>query len=249
MAASETPSRKGRGLPASQVVLFLFPVLFIGVFTVVSYRQVSDLNERITEANEMQLDGLWAAQPGDSLVQGADYVNLQKWRSLAAMEHLAITKRYQQGGLLIIARIFTKYLGFLTGMIMAIAGAVFIIGRIREDESRISLSAAGKQASLRSTSPGVFFGVLGTVLMAMTILQHTDIGITDRPLYLHPYNNLLTGPPRGAAEDAAFLQALRDVQLEMGGDSSAGGPSNQVDTARQRDRAKSTVDPKDVTAP
>lgn len=240
-------------MPRSQLALFAFPALFIGIFTVMSYLQVSDLNERITASAGQDHDALWAAQPGDTLVGSTDYVNLQKWRSLAAMEHLAITKRYQQGGLLIIARIFTKYLGFLTGMIMAIAGAVFIIGRIREDESHISFSAGGRQASFRSTSPGLFFGVLGTVLMGMTILQHADIGITDRPLYLHPYNNLLTGPPRGAKEDAAFMEALLEEQRRMADDTSGARettlPGQPADTTGQHALQKRTVDPKEVTDP
>ncbi len=93
MAAPNTPPRNRSGMPRSQAVLFLFPVLFIGIFTVVSYRQVSDLNERITASVGQDIASVWAAQPGDSLAKGAQYVNLQKWRSLAAMEHLAITKR------------------------------------------------------------------------------------------------------------------------------------------------------------
>jgi len=191
-----------------QPVMIAIPVLLIGIFTVVSYLQVSDLNERITSSETMDLHSLWQKQPEDSVLTGANYMNLQRWRALTAMENMAMTKRYQQGGLLIITRIFTKYLGFLTGMIMAIAGAVFIIGRIKEDQSDLAIGSGDKTASLKSSSPGIIFGVLGTALMGMTIMQHTDIGIIDRPLYLHPLNTYLTSgqSKTGQVDIAALLQ-------------------------------------------
>ncbi len=48
MAATNPSPHNRPGMPRGQVVLFLFPVLFIGLFAVANYRQVSDLNERIT---------------------------------------------------------------------------------------------------------------------------------------------------------------------------------------------------------
>jgi hypothetical protein len=211
-----------------QPVMIAIPVLLIGIFTVVSYLQVSDLNERITSSETMDLHTLWQKQPEDSVLTGSDYMNLQRWRALTAMENMAMTKRYQQGGLLIITRIFTKYLGFLTGMIMAIAGAVFIIGRIKEDQSDLAIGTGDKTASLKSSSPGIIFGVLGTALMGMTIMQHTDIGIIDRPLYLHPLNTYLTsGQGQGGGLDIASM-----LQQEMSGgtgsEEGAGGPSNDM---------------------
>ena len=84
------------------------------------------------------------------------------------------------------SRIYTKYLGFFTGMIMAIVGAVFIIGKISEDKSEISGTANELiKFSIVSSSPGIIFGVLGTVLMLATILNHNEILIQDTPLYLN----------------------------------------------------------------
>jgi hypothetical protein len=70
-------------------------------------------------------------------------------------------------------------------MILAIVGAVFIIGKIREDTTNIEGSVADQtKLKLASSSPGVIFGVLGTILMLTTLLQHTDISVRDAPLYL-----------------------------------------------------------------
>lgn len=221
--------------------MIAIPVLLIGIFTVVSYLQVSDMNERITSSETMDLHLLWQKQPDDSVLTGADYMNLQRWRALTAMENMAMTKRYQQGGLLIITRIFTKYLGFLTGMIMAIAGAVFIIGRIKEDQSDLAIGTGDKTASLKSSSPGIIFGVLGTALMGMTIMQHTDIGITDRPLYLHPLNTYLTsGQGQGGGLDIASM-----LQQEM----SRGAGSEEESEGADSNVQPGPIAPADRTAP
>lgn len=96
-----------------------------------------------------------------------DYI---RWITLARLEEKSLDRRYSQGGLLLVSRIFTKYLGFFTGMILAIVGAVFIIGKLQESSSDIE-GAIGEQMKLKivSSSPGIIFGVLGTVLMLSTI--------------------------------------------------------------------------------
>ena len=105
------------------------------------------------------------------------------------MEEKSLDRRYSQGGLLLVSRIFTKYLGFFTGMILAIVGAIFIIGKLQESSSDIE-GAVSDQMKLKivSSSPGIIFGVLGTVLMLSTILQHAEISVKDQPLFLNPAN-------------------------------------------------------------
>ncbi len=230
-----------------QAVFLLLPVLLIVLFVGASYWQVKDVSDGIMARERADLSTLWSAQPGDSALTAAEYASLVKWRALVAMEHEAIAQRYEQGGILVVSRITTKYLGFLTGMIMAIAGAIFIVGRIKEGESTAKASLGDRSFSLRSTSPGIFFGALGTVLMALTINQHTDIGITDTPLYLHPTNTYLLDARRDTRSDAAFMNAM------TAGAATAPAPATATansDTAAQASAPKpSAVDPATVKKP
>jgi len=110
-----------------------------------------------------------------------------KWIALVKLEQESFYRRYNQAELLLMSRIFTKYLGFFTGMILAIVGAVFIIGRIREDATNIEGTVAEKaRFKLVTSSPGIIFGLLGTALMMTTILHHRDIEVRDHALYLKP---------------------------------------------------------------
>jgi hypothetical protein len=62
---------------------------------------------------------------------------------------------------------------------------VFIIGKLSEDYSSVGGEFAKIKFNVLSSSPGIIFCTLGTVLMVTTILQHTDITIQDAPLYLN----------------------------------------------------------------
>ncbi|MEP6596706.1 MAG: SDR family NAD(P)-dependent oxidoreductase, partial [Ginsengibacter sp.] len=127
------------------------------------------------------------ANTTDSLLKrNAEYL---KWYSLVKMEEHSINRRYNQGGVLLMSRIYIKYLGFFTGMILAIVGSVFIISKLKEDVSELEGSIQDKtKFKLISSSPGIIFGVLGTALMMTTILTHSEISVKDMPLYLNTYN-------------------------------------------------------------
>ena len=87
------------------------------------------------------------------------------------------------------SRIYIKYLGFFTGMILAIVGAVFIISKLKEDVTELEGTIQEKtKFRLLSSSPGIIFGLLGTALMMTTILTHSEISVKDMPLYLNTYN-------------------------------------------------------------
>src|SRR5260221_264798 len=94
--------------------------------------------------------------------------------------------------MLLMSRIFTQYLGFFTGMILAIVGSVFIIGKFTEGTTTIEGSITDQaKLNLISSSPGIIFAVLGTILMVSSILKHNDITVADSPLYLNS-NSILS---------------------------------------------------------
>jgi hypothetical protein len=170
--------------------LIIMPSVLILLFIYLATRQMQRFNTIIDAKSESVIEKIMQS-PSDSALSNnlkgnMDYI---RWITLARMEEKSLDRRYSQGGLLLASRIFTKYLGFFTGMIMAIVGAIFIIGKLQESSSDIE-GAMGDQMKLKvvSSSPGIIFGVLGTVLMLSTILQHSEIELKDQPLFLNPYN-------------------------------------------------------------
>jgi len=199
-----------------QPLMLLMPLVLIGLFFWVGYRQSEAFRAAVMQHGQQNVSEILRPGPRDSLFTAEQRIRIEQWRTLAVLEQQTLARRYQQAGLLLVSRIFTKYLGFLTGMIMAIAGAWFIIGRIREEESRVGGSFGNGKASVRSSSPGIIFGVLGTLLIVLNILHHKGVETVDAPLYLHPANTLMLRP--GALElDNTTTRGLLHKHLDQDG--------------------------------
>jgi hypothetical protein len=185
--------------------LVIMPTILILLFIYLATRQMQRFNAVIDAKEESVIEKLIPTKADSALnakLKGdLDYI---RWITLARLEEKSLDRRYSQGGLLLVSRIFTKYLGFFTGMILAIVGAVFIIGKLQESSSDIE-GGIGEQMKLKivSSSPGIIFGVLGTVLMLSTILQHAEISVKDQPLFLNPANVLLNSGQTLNADSAA----------------------------------------------
>ena len=65
-------------------------------------------------------------------------------------------------------RVWTRQLGFVTGMILTIVGAVFIVGQFSSPGTEISGEGQGFKGSLETSSPGIVLTVLGSAPMAFT---------------------------------------------------------------------------------
>ncbi|MBW8325861.1 MAG: hypothetical protein K0M50_13935 [Prolixibacteraceae bacterium] len=198
--------------------LVIMPTILILLFIYLATSQMQRFNAVIDAKEESVIEKLIPTKADSALnakLKGdLDYI---RWITLARLEEKSLDRRYSQGGLLLVSRIFTKYLGFFTGMILAIVGAVFIIGKLQESSSDIE-GAIGEQMKLKivSSSPGIIFGVLGTVLMLSTILQHAEISVKDQPLFLNPANVLLnsgqTLDADSAAEPKKHQIDLKDIE-------------------------------------
>jgi hypothetical protein len=75
-------------------------------------------------------------------------------------------------------------MGFVTGMILALVGAVFILGKLRESSSEFEAQTDVMVLSLKSASPGIILAALGVGLMLTTIVTHHEISVTDVPVYV-----------------------------------------------------------------
>jgi hypothetical protein len=100
------------------------------------------------------------------------------------LEANLIERRYRAAAAAALSRIYLMFLGFGTGMVMALVGATFILGKISEPETSIDGAGSSFKASLHSGSPGVILAFLGTVLMLCTIFSKTEINLSDRAIYM-----------------------------------------------------------------
>lgn len=167
--------------------LIIVPSILIVTFICLATWQASSFQTHIENKEKKSIHN-YLPNPLDEKASGNFKNNISyiKWLTLADMEEQSLQQRYDQGNMLLLSRIFIKYLGFLTGMILAIVGAIFIIAKLSEDKSEVEGSTSKTISfKLSSSSPGIVFGVLGTILMISTIMQHTEISIKDSPLYLN----------------------------------------------------------------
>jgi hypothetical protein len=137
----------------------------------------------------------------------ADDFEYLRWKTLVQLEQDTLDHRYAQVNATLLLRAWTRHLGFLTGMILALVGAIFILAKLREEETRLSGEGAGAKAALATTSPGIVLATLGTVLMVVTLTVNFEFTTTDRPVYLGADGGTAPLPPPPPLADEAARQA------------------------------------------
>lgn len=102
----------------------------------------------------------------------------------AAMERFIVEKRYHQASAYLMSGLWLRYLGFITGMILALLGASFILGKLREPAQKLDGTFLEISLSISTASPGIILAVLGVVLMFATLLDRDTYNVTDANTYL-----------------------------------------------------------------
>ena len=149
-------------------------VIFFAVFFLfASMYQLYSLKMEIESEPQIQSDYLFSSD--------VDF-DRQRWNSLVALEVHVLQQRYHQANISIMSRLWVRYLGFVTGMILAFMGAVFIVGKLREGAT-IDVEGEGLKANLATQSPGIVLAFLGVVLMVVTIVVHHRVDVRDKPTY------------------------------------------------------------------
>lgn len=99
------------------------------------------------------------------------------------LEQQSIDRRYQQAHAIILGRLWTRFMAFTTGTLMALIGAAFILGKMRESGSEIGAEGTGIRVSVTSASPGIILAVLGTTLIVAALFSYFEVSTTDPPSY------------------------------------------------------------------
>ena len=134
--------------------------------------------------------------------------------ALILLEADTLDKRYHQAGGMLMSRIWSRQLTFITGMVLAFVGAVFILGKLSESSSQISGETAQMKLAITSASPGLILTFLGTSLIMASLFVASNLDVADGAAYvnrLQPARQLQAGP---AKHDAAppSLEELQQMQ-------------------------------------
>jgi len=167
-------------------------------FFLVTFLQISYLHWSIFRSPPVQFD---AASSQALLVSTNRFDDLYRSRQFevrAAMERYIVEKRYHQVSVQLMSGLWLRYLGFITGMILAMVGASFILGKLRVSEQVLEGKSSELSLSLRTTSPGIVLAVLGVILMFATLMDRDSYNVTDSNIYLSVLAPIATpGPDNG----------------------------------------------------
>lgn len=116
----------------------------------------------------------------------------RQWASRALLEERALRRGYDFAAVNLQARIWTRFMGFLVGMVMVLSGCLFILARM-EVSFDGQAKAADAGGALRTNSPGLVLAVLGTLLMGLALLDKVTQTVGTTNIYLPAQDE--PGPP------------------------------------------------------
>jgi len=166
-------------------------------FFVVSLVQLTYLHARIREAPGLGLTPAFTALAEREDLTFDQRYSIARMEVLVGLDAATMQRRYHQVNASLMARVWTRYMGFVTGMILSVMGALFILGKIQEPTS-VSRTVEDEGRFVISTaSPGLILTVLGMVLMMTAIMVNHRIDTSDVPGFVR----YLDGAELNVADD------------------------------------------------
>ncbi len=180
------PRWQDRLLPTMNGLLVGLTVFFF----LTTFGQMAYLHWSILQSPPVDIN----QKAANTLIDSAQtYENQLKARELdvkSRMEVFIVTQRYRHISVLLMSGLWIRYLGFITGMILALVGASFVLGKLREPTQMLKGKFSAIDFSFRTTSPGVILVVLGALLMFATIIDEDTYNVKDANVYLSPVNTV-----------------------------------------------------------
>ena len=150
-------------------------------FAVATIWKFGDIEARLTSSSVRTPEPAWNIPV--SALGFNDQMRLEGNRASYNLERELIARRYEQANLAFVSRLWTRFMGFVTGMVLGLVGAAFVLGKLETDTSEVGGTAYSTSLAIRSTSPGLVLAVLGTVLMALSIALPVTITVKDGAIY------------------------------------------------------------------
>jgi hypothetical protein len=178
-------------------------------FCVSNMVQVYVLNNHIRQISEPNLDAGLNLLQVDAQTTPAERLKYATFKTQALLESYAMHYRYHQASVAGMGRGYLIYLGFTTGMVLAMVGATFILGKLKESQSEVATQSSLLKLSITSASPGLILATLGTLLMLTTILARADVQVSDGALFLPRSIDATAASP---SERRAFGDIIKNAQ-------------------------------------
>lgn len=169
-----------RVLPIIEGLLLALATLFISL----SCAQLFLLQKDIQKSPELALGNIHAQI---NLLQQTNPNEAAQLNTALTLETFVLQQHYHQANALLMARTWVRYLGFTTGMILALIGASFILGKLQTARSEFEAKTETLALTFRSTSPGLLLATLGTILMLATVVTNHTITTNYKPMYIGKY--------------------------------------------------------------
>jgi hypothetical protein len=214
--AKKTPSRRKPKLTTARWQERLLPTmigLLVGLtlfFFVATFIQMAYLHWSILQYPILEITSSSSEDLMNSATTFDEKLSAERAETLTEMEAYIIGRRYHHASVELMAGLWIRYLGFITGMILALVGASFVLGKLREPTTELTGKASGVDFSLKSASPGIILAVLGVVLMFTTIVNKDIYQVTDGAVYLQSQSqtspfDYSTPEPASTLEDLELL--------------------------------------------
>jgi hypothetical protein len=162
-------------------------------FFLMSLLQLYYLNTKITRKDNAEILKIVQAVQETGNISIEEKIMVARTKTLILLEKESMERRHHQANVSLMSRLWIKYLGFATGMILAFLGALFILGKFEEKTSSLTAKAETSELSLQTASPGIFMTLLGTILMVVTIFVHQDIEVNDGLIYMDEKGKVSAG--------------------------------------------------------
>lgn len=226
------PKWQERMLPVMAGMLIALTFFFF----IATFIQMSYLHWNILNSPPIEVD----PASGEALVTGSNSFNeiyqAHEFEVRTAMERYIIEKRYHQASVFLMSGLWLRYLGFITGMILALIGASFILGKLRDPEQQLEGKFSEVSLSIRTASPGIILAVLGVVLMFATLMDRDTYNVSDSNVYL------LTNDLLNVSGNPNTMLPLPSEMIEPE-DQSEGSQSNPSEVTPLLEAGPSVIDP------
>ena len=155
--AKKTPKTKQRQEIRSQWQERLLPIMvgiLVGLtifFFVATFFQMTYLHLTILRAPEINIHSTSEVDLNTSAKTFDERLHARQFEVRSTMEVYIVTQRYHQANALLMSGLWVRYLGFITGMILALVGASFVLGKLREPTQKLAGKFSIIDISLRTT--------------------------------------------------------------------------------------------------
>ena len=127
----------------------------------------------------------------------------------SVLEAYLIDRRYDQARIFLASKIWITYMGFITGMILAVVGAAFVIGKLQTDRSTVEGGVHEVWWSFNSTSPGLILAALGTLVVSTSLIVNHKISVRDEAVFV---NRSLSAEGNNLSDDSASQTTSEGTQ-------------------------------------